>query len=84
MVRYDRIAYSPHALDSMSERAISEQVVLDVLADPGRTYASRDKRVAERVLGNGKSWRVVYVEERDDGTVVIRVVTVYRIDTLKR
>ena len=83
MVRYARVVYSPHALDSMTKRAIPEQVVADILFDPDLTYPNRDKLVAERVLGDGKPWRVVFVEDQAADGLVARVVTVYRIDRLK-
>jgi len=83
-VKYVAITYTAHARLRTQERAITDQIVADVLSDPAQTYASRDELVAERILADGKPWRVVYVEEQQDSGLVARVVSVYRIRKLKQ
>ena len=83
-MRYAEIAYTAHARLRIDERSIPERVVVDVLADPDRSYLDHGELVAERVLADGKPWRVAYVEERRGRAVVARVVSVYRIRKLKQ
>lgn len=83
MVGYADIVYTRHAREKMAERSIPEPLVADVLALPDRIYANGDVMVAERVLNDGKPWRVVFVEEDVSPHRSARVVSVYRIDKLK-
>lgn len=83
MVGYADVMYTRHAREKMEERSIPEPLVADVLADPDRIYANGDVMIAERVLDNGKPWRVVFAEEGMSPHRVARVVSVYRIDKLK-
>jgi len=83
-VKYVAITYTAHAWLRTHERSISDQIVVDVLRDPDQSYSSRDELVAERILADGKPWRVVYVEEQQDVGLIARVVSVYRIRKLKQ
>lgn len=80
MVGYRGIAYTRHAREKMAERSVPEQLVVDVLAEPDRLYENGDVWVAERVLGDGKPWRVVFVEDEESPNRFARVISVSRID----
>lgn len=76
------IAYTEHARLRMSQRSIPEQVIATVLEAPDRLFADGDEIVAEKVLEDGKPWRVVYAEEHSAVGLIARVVTVHRIKKL--
>jgi hypothetical protein len=85
VVHFDRIEYTVHAQRRMVERSISEQAIAEVLLAPDQTYRDGDENVAEQVGAQNKPLRVVYtLQDEPFGVVVVRVVTVYRIQKLKR
>ncbi|MEM6427677.1 MAG: DUF4258 domain-containing protein [Deinococcota bacterium] len=80
MSRYNRIIYTQHALERMSERRISQRQVERTLEQPDKTYPSDGKLVAERVTVHGNTLKVVYSETANGLTITSAIViTVIRI-----
>lgn len=61
-MRYERLYYTRHARQRMTERDISESDVLRVLNGADLTYSSYGKRVAEDVFERGRLLRIVFVD----------------------
>ncbi|MDP9366218.1 MAG: DUF4258 domain-containing protein [Chloroflexota bacterium] len=83
VIRYASIVYTHHAREKTEERSIPETLVRDVLSYPSQVYPNEDVMVAERIFDDGKPWRVVFAEDHASDGLVVRIVSVYRIDRLK-
>jgi len=79
-----RVEYTYHANLRRAERSIPPDLAYDVLADPDVTYGDRGALVAERTMPDGKPWRVVYVEVAEADGLVARVITLHRIDRVRK
>jgi uncharacterized protein DUF4258 len=61
-VKYERLGYTRHARQRLSERYISEAEILRVMNDPDPTYPSYGKQAAEDVFEGGRLLRIVFVD----------------------
>jgi len=79
MVRDDRLVSTLQARIELVDREVLDLVAPDVVDNPEAADVSGGAQVAERVLADGKPWRVVAVT----GGMTIRVVSGDRIEKVE-